>query len=516
MSVHLPLLLSDGMVLQRSAEIRLWGTADETVTVDFLGMRYHAAPAEDGGWEVIMKDLRPGGPYTMTINDITIREVFVGDVWLCSGQSNMQFPMLRARHMYPEELQASNPNIRQFTVPQRFDFHAPKGSLEGGGWTGASPGTTMDLSAVGYFFAKRLYERYQVPIGLLVSAIGGTPIHAWMSRGSLESFPELLGEADLCADDAYVARVQAEDAIQAESFFNEIDNSDPGLAGKWYSPDYDDGGWEERDLLAPWSGAGSVWLRRTIEIPPELAGKPATLYLGTVVDWDTVYVNGEAVGNTTYRYPPREYVVPSLPEGRCVIAMRVISKDGGRFTPGKQHMLTTDAGSFNLKGAWRFKRGGQAGSPAPETMFHYKPAGLYNGMIAPLRRFTIKGAIWYQGESDAENPLRYADKFAALVDGWRGDWGYELPFLFVELPHWGEGTDWGPLRQQQWLSLRVPKTAMATAFDLGEHNDLHPQGKQAVGDRLARCAMRVAYGEQMPHSPFEIVGYSRKRESSCL
>jgi sialate O-acetylesterase len=508
MSVQLSPLLSDGMVLQRNARVKLWGKADEPVTITFLGRTYGAAMDADGNWEAVLYGLQPGGPYELGINDITLRDVYVGDVWLCSGQSNMQIPMQRVRHMYPEELQNPNPNIRQFTVPQRVDFHSPADSLECGNWMKASQETINDFSAVGYFFAKRLHERYKVPIGLILAAIGGTPIQAWMSREAVKGFPDLLAEADKCRDDAYVAGVQERDAKNAERFHAEIDNTDPGLAEKWYSPDYDDSAWNERDLLEPWTGAGSVWLRRTVMIPRELAGKPATLFLGTIIDEDYVYVNGALAGNTTYRYPPRAYDVPSLPEGRCVIAVRVISKNGGCFTPGKQYLLTTDHGSFDLSGAWKFRRGGRSAVPEPETFFHYKPTGLYNGMIAPLKCFTIKGALWYQGESDADNPHGYAEKFEALMRGWRGDWGYDFPVMFVELPHWGEGPHWNELRRQQRQSLRLPNTAMAAAFDLGEHNDLHPQGKQAVGDRLARCAMRVAYGEQMPRSPFEVVGYN--------
>lgn len=509
MSVQLPPFISDGMVLQRNAGVKLWGEADGPVTVTFLGKTYHTAPGGDNRWEVTLKDLQPGGPHTLTINEVILKDVYVGDVWLCSGQSNMQFPMERVKHMYPEEMRASNPHIRQFTVLQRYDFHGPMDSMEGGCWDGATPETIPGFSAVGYFFAKRLLERYNVPVGLILSAIGGTPIHTWMSRGALDNYPELLHEADQCADDAYIAGIQAEDLRNMERFQSEIDASDPGLQEAWYSPDYDDSGWEQRDLLSPWRGSGSVWLRKTLEIPPELAGRPATLFLGTIIDRDTVYVNGQAVGNTTYRYPPREYKVPALPHGRCVITMRVISRDGGCFAPGKQYLLTTDLGSFNLSGPWHFKHGGTGSPPPDETFFHYKPTGLYNGMIAPLRRYAIKGVLWYQGESDASNPKPYADKFASLVHSWRTDWGYDFPVMFVELPYWEGGPDWSHLRQQQWASLNIPKTAMAAAFDLGEHNDLHPQGKQIVGDRLARCAMRVAYGEPLLHSPFEIVGYSK-------
>lgn len=507
MSVRVPALISDGMVLQRNAAARLWGEADEPVTVTLTGRRYRTVPDENGRWEIVLDGLQPGGPYELTVNDITINEVFVGDVWLCSGQSNMQLPMQRVRHMYPEEIQAPNPNIRQFTVPCRCEFKMPLDSLEGGGWLGASPGTIKDFTAVGYFFAKRLQERYKVPVGLILSAYGGTPIHSWMGRDMLGSFPELIHEAERYADDGYPEKMKAENAKNEEKFFKGIYENDPGLVEKWYMPDYDDSGWEERDLFLPWSGSGSVWLRRTIDVPPEAAGKPATLFLGTITDYDMVYVNGEAVGETTYRYPPREYVVPSMPHGRCVIAIRVICKDGGCFTPGKQYLLTTDNGSFDLSGAWRFRRGARVAPAAPEILIQNKPTSLYNGMLAPLKRYTIKGAIWYQGESDDENPEGYAEKFAALVKGWRKDWGCEFPFLFVELTHYGEGKNWDLIRMQQRQSLAIPRTAMAAAFDLGEHNDPHPQGKQAVGDRLARCAMRVAYGETMPHSPFEVVGF---------
>ncbi len=506
MSVLLPCLISDGMVLRRNADVALWGGADEPVTVTFLGKQYGAAPDARGEWRVTLQNLAPGGPFTMRINDITLRDVYVGDVWLCAGQSNMQLWMRRVRHMYPEEMQTVQPMIRRFDAPLRRNFHGPQAALSGGCWAGVSPETIDDFSAAGYFFAKRLFARYGVPIGLIQTAVGGTPIHAWMPREALAGFPDLLESADRCADDAYVERAEADDAARAKAFYDGIDAADPGLSGRWFAPDHDDAAWESRPLLAPWPGAGSVWLRKTVDIPKKIAGKPATLFLGTVADWDTAYVNCETVGNTTYRYPPREYAVPALPEGRCVVALRVISNAGGRFTPGKQYLLATDAGSIDLSGDWKFRRGADAVPPRPGTVFQNMPTGLFNGMIAPLCRYAVTGAIWYQGESDTATPGRYAEKFAAMVGRWRGLWGYDFPFLFVELAQWGEGPAWNLLRREQRLCLSVPRTAMAAAYDLGEDNDLHPQNKQAVGDRLARCAMRVAYGETLPPSPFEVVG----------
>ncbi len=509
MSVRLSPLFSDGMVLQRDMPVQVWGESDGPVTVSLLGNTASAAPDAGGHWRAELPPMGPGGPFTMAVNDIRINGVYVGDVWLCSGQSNMELPMRRLKHVYPEEMEtADNPAIRQFAVPIRTGFHGPQ-RLEGGAWCGVTPQNIENFSGVGYFFAKRLYERYRVPVGIILCAVGGATIHAWMGRDTLKGYPDLLEEADRFADDGYVSGVLGENAAGQQAFFAAVDACDPGLKGRWFEPEYDDSAWEERDLLEPFPGTGSVWLRRTVDIPKELDGMPATLFLGSVIDWDMAWVNGMAAGNTTYRYPPREYPVASLRAERNVVAVRVIRRDGGCFTKGKQYLMSTTRGSFDLSGAWKRKKGGTALPPPAEVAFYRPGTGLYNAMLAPLIGYAVKGALWYQGESDAGSPAGYADKMEALIRSWRAAWGYDFPFLFVELAHWEGGANWHLLRAQQRKALRVPRSAMAAAYDLGEDNDLHPLNKQAVGDRLARCARRVAYGETMPPSPYEIFLFNK-------
>ena len=514
MSIRLSPLFSDNMVLQRNARVTLWGKADQSFSLRFQQQSVDIAPDASGGWSAELSNLKPGGPFTMQIGEIVFHHVYVGDVWLCTGQSNMQLAMDRVQKMFPDEAVDPCRHIAQFTVVQRTNFHGPMEDLDGGQWIGASPDTIEQFSAAGYFFAKRLVQRYNVPIGLILCAIGGTPIHAWMSRESLSAYPELINRADQCKDDAYIKRVQTEETAEVDRFFREIDETDPGLDARWHDPDCDDTDWPVLPLLTPLEGTGSFWFRKTLTIPEKLDGMPAQLFLGTIKDHDRVYVNGQLVGTTDYRYPLRDYKIPALTAGKCVIAIRVICLEGGGFTPGKQYLLSTALGSFDLNGDWRVQAGGHTMPYKKPTSFHYVPTSLYNGMFAPLKRLAITGAIWYQGEADTLEPERYADKYEAMIQQWRKDFGFEFPFCFVELAHWGEGAHWDALRAQQRLTLRVPKTAMAAAFDLGEHNDLHPLGKQVVGDRLAHCAMHIAYGETLNPSPFEVVLCTHDTDSS--
>ncbi|GHV33987.1 hypothetical protein FACS18949_09200 [Clostridia bacterium] len=407
---------------------------------------------------------------------------FAGDVWLCAGQSNMELWLGRVKHMYPDVMSVNNPNIRQFKVPQEYDFDAPRGEVSGE-WVPATPENITDFTAVGYFFANNLWEKYRKPIGLLSAAVGGTPIHAWLAN-----------RAELSNADA--EKIQNADAARIEQYYYKLDQAE-SPDGEWKTGDI-------RDIRE--ADPGIVWFRKIIDIPEQFAGKPADVFLGTLVDGDSAYLNGEFIGGTGYRFPPREYHINALPSGRCELTVRVVSCRGDiHFTRDKPRLLVCEGRLVSdLNGEWEYRRAATSEWLEKETEMKYKPSGLYNGMIHPLRNVKIKGVIWYQGESDAGNAEGYAEKFAQMVDDWRKLWG-NIPVIAVELTDYSEDYGWAALRREQLKALSIPNTALVMGYDLGEHNDLHPLNKKTVGDRLARAARRLVYGESMPNSPYEVL-----------
>jgi len=519
--VRLPKLISDGMVLQRNAEVKVWGwaTPGEKVTINFNDKKYKTTTGKCGKWVVNLSKIKAGGPYNMEINasnKTIIKDILIGDVWVCSGQSNMVLPMKRVEDLYEDEIDhAENPFIRQFLVPERYDFNVPGKDLESGKWESVNPKNILHFRATGYFFAKALYEKYQVPIGLINASVGGTPIDAWLSEDALKEFPASLEVAHKFRDSAYVNKIIREDKTRNNKWYNKLKQLDRGFANPektWFDPTCDASKWHTMQLPAYWEDEGLedvdgvVWFRKEIDVPASMTGKPARLFMGRIVDSDSVYINGKFIGTISYQYPPRKYDVPKdlLKAGKNIIVVRIVNNIGkGGFVKDKPYKLIAGEETIDLKGKWQYKLGTEM-EPLQGTDFvQYKPLGLYNGMIAPLLNYKIKGVIWYQGESDTYRPFKYRKLFPALINDWRRKWNQgEFPFLFVQLANFMEGKDqpsesnWALLREAQLKTLSVSNTGMAVAIDIGEWNDIHPLNKEDVGKRLALAAFKVAYGDE--------------------
>lgn len=518
--VRLPRLVSDSMVLQRENYVRVWGWAmpGEKVTVRFNGQSPAAVADAGGKWAVVLDPMQAGGPYDMEIdasNRVMVRDILIGDVWVCSGQSNMELSMERVKERYPDVIaQPANPAIRQFAVGMRYDFNTPQKDLAGGGWRTATLGGVLSFSAVGYFFARELYEKYHVPIGLIKAAVGGSPVEAWLSEGALRQFPEYLSIAEKCKDTAYIEGVRRKEDSISNDWYRRLNGQDAGVHGTkpWYDPTYDVSRWREMDVPGSWGFPsmppvqGAVWFRKDVAVPEQLTGRPVKLMLGRIVDRDSVYVNGIFVGTTGYQYPPRRYEIPAgvLKPGKNTLVVRVINSAGrGEFVADKPYWLGIDDIRVDLKGKWKYDYGVASTPLAPTTFFQYKPLGLFNGMIAPLVDYKVKGVIWYQGEANTGRAWEYNRLFSDMIADWRRHWGQDdLPFLYVQLPNYGEAKPqpsesiWANLREAQLQTLSVPHTGMAVAIDVGEWNDLHPLDKKDVGLRLALAARAIVYGEK--------------------
>lgn len=521
-SWKLPRLISNGMVLQQKKRVRIWGFDEpgRQVMVSFLGEEYITLTGQDGIWETWLKELEPGGPYMMYISDDAGREtavadILVGDVWICAGQSNMELPMERVRDRYPEEIGAcGNLAIRTFKITEHSDYHGPLKDHLTGEWKMAKPDTILQFSATAYFFALQMYQMTGVPVGLINASLGGSRIESWMSREMLGGCELELETADQYSDDEYVNKVLLQNQLQAENWHQKLDKMDKGILEGWEKEEMDFGDWktvnlpfffrdtELRDFI------GSVWFKRSFQASPKMAGQAAKLWLGTIVDSDTVYVNGVCVGHTDYQYPPRKYFIPEglLREGENTITIHVKCENGkGRFTPDKVYALWNEEGEIDLRGEWRYRIGASCEQIAPTDFVNWKPTGLFNGMMAPCRKYTIAGFLWYQGESNTHVPEVYLDRMKRMINGYRKDWQDEkLPFFYVQLPNFAidiydsdadeTGQGWPVVREQQRRALSIPDTGMIVAIDLGEDNDLHPLNKKEIGRRLALLAAKKLYG----------------------
>lgn len=510
--IKLPALVSDGMVLQRNQKLNVWGKADagEKVEVKFLNKKYNTTADQTGNWRIMLLEQKAGGPYTMTINEITLKDILIGDVWLASGQSNMELPMRRLTPLYADEIKnANNQNIRFFTVPQKYNFKSPQTELDGGKWETTNPQTILNFSGVAYFFAKQLSEKNKVAVGIIHASLGGSPIQAWMDENSLKKYPEYLDEAKKWQSDELIKSTESNEQALSKAWYAELDQSDIGLNQHWENFDLNDFEWKTMNIPGSWedkegSFDGSVWFRKEINLTKNQAGKAAFLNLGRMKDADVTYINGTKVGNITYEYPPRWYDIPAgiLKEGKNVIAVRITNGSGkGQFIADKPYYIEIDGNKIDLKTEWKYKIGAKMEKMAPgQTFIRWKPTGLYNAMINPLINYNIKGAIWYQGESNTGKPKEYGDLLTTMITDWRSKWNQkDMPFFTVQLANFMEPktqpmeSNWAELRdQQRQVSMKVPNTGLAVIIDLGEWNDIHPLNKKSVGDRLALQALKVA------------------------
>lgn len=522
-NVRLPKIFGDSMVLQRDRPIPVWGWADknETVTIQFHNQKKTTKADAQGKWHLTLSPETAGGPYSLIAkgkNSITYKEILVGDVWICSGQSNMEWPVVASNNAAQEISSASYPQIRHFKVVNDVGEQPKKDLAKETSWKAATPANVGSFTAVGYFFGRELHNQLGVPIGLLNTSWGGTEVETWTSREAFENseeFKQMIAAVPVINMDS-IAKQRSRAILQT------VQTVQGGLPDastliKWSTASFDDSKWPQMDLPALWeTGAlkdvdGVVWLRKTIEVKPENAGKPAELHLATIDDNDEAYVNGAKIGATKGYNIKRIYTIPAgvLKAGKNSIAVRVEDTGGGGGIYGEANDLKLVVGgeAQSLAGPWSYAVASLITGNSFTNPNSF-PTLLYNAMVNPLIPFAIKGVIWYQGESNAGRAYQYRTAFPLMINDWRSRWKQgDFPFYFVQLASFDagggnsdKGSNWAELREAQTLTLSLPNTGMAVTTDIGESKDIHPRNKQDVGKRLAAIALHDAYGKDVVYS----------------
>ncbi|MEP7108875.1 MAG: sialate O-acetylesterase [Ferruginibacter sp.] len=515
---RLPKIFGDNMVLQRDHSIPVWGWADsrEKITISFNRQTRSITADKTGKWKINFDAEAAGGPYQLTIagkNNITINNILVGDVWICSGQSNMEFSLQSAKDGKNEIKNANYPQIRQFEVPKTVASQ-PNDDLAGGDWKLSSPATAGNFTAVGYYFAKELQSQLHIPIGLINVSWGGTHVETWTSRDAFENsdeFKTMITAMPVLNIDS-LARQKITATTKLIEKLQGVFPPSAAELSSWKELSFDDSHWPKMQVPEEWEQQalgdfdGVVWLRKTVVISASDAGKTALLQLAMIDDADECYINGSKVGSTAGYNVERKYEVPAgiLKEGKNVIAVRVEDTGGGGGIYGEAANVKISIGSteLSLAGEWLFHVESVASGSTGIGPNSY-PTLLSNGMLNPLIPFAIKGAIWYQGESNAGRAYQYRKAFALMITDWRKRWNQgDFPFYFVQLATFNanngdshKGSTWAELREAQTLTLSLPNTGMAVTTDIGNPNDIHPTNKLDVGKRLAAVALNKTYGK---------------------
>lgn len=539
--LRLPGIFSDGMVMQRYAPVPVWGwgKAGEKVKVTIGDKAKTVKVGKDGKWNVSMPELPAGGPYRLTVtekgkNPQTLAiDLFIGDVFLFSGQSNQELPIRRCMDNKTVAETAkvyTNDNIHYLKLPHQFDFATPKDDCNAPKWVTINPQTAAEIAAVSYFVGKEIQEYAKVPVGIINSSVGGTRVEAWMSYANLSQFPEYK---EILKDRKYHQKNWVDSVRNAENeairAWNARREQSDTILSRWQKPGYDFSSWKPVDIFSQFftkgKPHGTYWFRTTFHLSKADVeankGVKALIRLGAMKDADVTFVNRKRVGNTTYEFPPRKYSFDSsiLHEGENEVVVQLVAEKGlPNFTKGKLYQLELKDTTILLADGWQMAVGANMEPCPPSTYFVDTPVGLYNAMIHPLGQLYIRGMVWYQGEANTGRPFHYQEYLTAMIDEWhtqfptirqsKSPW----PSVIVQLAGFMGRHDkmiksgWCDLRAQQFAichpaltsSLKPADNAVfATALDCGEANDIHPQSKPVVGHRIALQLMKHVYGENV-------------------
>ncbi|MEX0720542.1 MAG: sialate O-acetylesterase [Balneolaceae bacterium] len=514
--LELPLIFNDGMVLQRDSDVRFWGWAEagSEIIIHLGDYSQKTVTDDDGNWETYLPPQEAGGPFEISISGdetITLKDVYFGDVWLAGGQSNMEWKLEWKVDNWEEEIarSAEFPEIRFFEVPQATSYK-PQQKLTGGEWKTAHPDNAGNFSAVAWHFAKLNNLEKGVPVGIVESNWGGTPAESWTPATRLLSVKGYEEAAKEVLDTAKVWEEEfAKNEEREEQKWALVESPEVGLQNGVHQTDFNDSEWKVISLPTEKPVTDVVWLRRSF-IVDDAEIESARLFSGDVVQESFFFINGKEVGAKSWQQSHTEFEVGSelLKSGENVIALRAVNSwDNNVMVGGNNNIsLTINDKKLDLTGEWKYSNTIEPKMPKV-TRYEWVPAFLYNSMIHPLAGYSMKGAIWYQGESNVEENQFYNELFEAMIEEWRSSWGQgDFPFLFVQLANYLDKKDqpfdsgWARLREAQTQALQLKNTAMATTIDIGVADDIHPRNKQDVGKRLWLAAEKVVFGKDVVYS----------------